>query len=202
MSEQLMQAMATGGRAIPGQSLTNDPENPAPFEQPPKFTTVHEASEEIFDILVGPEVLPNILDAIDDGNPIMDITQAILFQGFTEGKWNGDLMIMLIEPVAYMLLALCERFGVEPIIYHGEEEDDEEVQALGVKMSAERVDKMKKFRELGKVPSGIIDQGMMEEIEALPEMDSLLGSKPETPSLLGAKPTEQMPPEETKEEMQ
>ena len=185
--------MAIGGRAIPGQSLTNDPENPAPFEQPPKYTTVHDACEEIFDNLVDEEVLPGIIDALDDLNPIMDITQAILFKGFTDGKWNGDLMIMLIEPVAYILLALAERFGIEPMIYHGEEDDDEEVKTLGIKMSEERIAKMKKFKELGKVPNGIVDKGIMDEIKDLPEMESLLGSKqkPEAPSLM-EKPEEEI----------
>jgi len=193
MSEKLMKAMAIGGRAIPGQSLTNDPENPAPFEQPPKYTTVHDACEEIFDNLVDEEVLPGIIDALDDLNPIMDITQAILFKGFTDGKWNGDLMIMLIEPVAYILLALAERFGIEPMIYHGEEDDDEEVKTLGIKMSEERIAKMKKFKELGKVPNGIVDKGIMDEIKDLPEMESLLGSKqkPEAPSLM-EKPEEEI----------
>lgn len=211
MNEQLTKVMATGGRAIPGQSLTNDPENPAPFERPPKFTTVHEASEDIFDRLVSPERLPDVMEALDDGNPIMDITQAIVFQGFNQGKWNADLMMMLVEPVAYMLLALAERFEIEAKIYHGEEEDDEEVKALGVKMSEERIAKMKEFKNMGSVPSGILNKGMMQEIEALPEMESLLGgSAPEEqeeqveeeegamPSLM-AKPSA---PAEEEEEMQ
>ena len=35
-------------RPIPGQSLTRDPENPLPFEQPPQFVDKTDALEYLF----------------------------------------------------------------------------------------------------------------------------------------------------------
>ena len=64
-----------------------------------------------------------ILDAMEDDIPVMDITRFILFQGFTEGLWNADLLLLLIEP-AYMLVALAERALIEPVVYKEEDQDE------------------------------------------------------------------------------
>ena len=38
-------------RPIPGESLTNDPESPAPFEGPPQFSQKEDALEYLFVLL-------------------------------------------------------------------------------------------------------------------------------------------------------
>ena len=35
------------------------------------------------------------------------------YVGFREGKWNPDLMMMLIEPFMYLLMALAEKAGID-----------------------------------------------------------------------------------------
>jgi hypothetical protein len=67
--------------------------------------------------LIEEETYMQVMELLIDDMPIMDITRTLLFQGFTEGQWSPDLMLMLVEPVAYMLLALAERAQIEPIIY-------------------------------------------------------------------------------------
>ena len=64
------------------------------------------------------------MDTIAKDTPLMDITQGILFKGFTEGKWNPDLVMLLAEPVCYMLMALAERADIDFVVYRGEEEDE------------------------------------------------------------------------------
>ena len=49
------------GRPIPGQSLTSDPDNPAPYEQAPKFTDVHEASMYLWDFITADERYANLM---------------------------------------------------------------------------------------------------------------------------------------------
>ena len=49
------------GRAIPGQSLTNDPDQKYSWEQPPELTSTREASVFVFEILTVPETTENIL---------------------------------------------------------------------------------------------------------------------------------------------
>jgi len=182
MNEEYNQMVLTGGRPIPGQSLTSDPSDPAPYERPPEFTSVHEASEDIFEGLIEDQTYREILNLLTENVPVMDIVQTLLFTGFKEGKWNPDLMLMLVEPVAYMILALAERAGIDPKIYQGEENDEAEERVLGVELRKEKISRIKKLAEIGKAPSSAITPEMVETIEALPvaEVPSLMERPVET----------------------
>jgi hypothetical protein len=180
----------TLNRSIPGQGLTNDPDSPFPWEQAPEYTDLEEGLQYIFGLLIEPENYVPIMDVIDDGTPLMDITQGILFKGFTEGKWNPDLLMLLAEPMTYILLALAERANIDDIkIYRGEEEDeDDEAKLFNIEVDKEKLDELKKFSTSKEIPAGAIPKDIEEKIEELP-VSSLL-SKPEeedkpTDSLLG-----------------
>lgn len=199
MNEEYNKIVLTGGRPIPGQSLTTDPENPAPYEQPPEYTSIHEASEEIFSGLIEEQTYKELMGLLADDVPVMDIVQTLLFAGFKEGKWNPDLMLMLVEPVAYMLLALAERAGIDPKIYQGEEEDEADERVFGVELNSEKLSRIKKLAALGKTPSSAITEEMVETIEKLP-MPSLMeqpsqepeqGPAPEAQSLMAPPPVEE-----------
>ena len=144
MNEEYNKLVLTGGRPIPGQSLTSDPSSPAPYEKPPQYTSVHEASEEIFAGLIEEETYKELMGLLVEDVPVMDIVQTLLFAGFKEGKWNPDLMLMLVEPVAYMLLALAERAGIDPKIYTGEEEDEAEDRVFGATLEKEKLEKQQR----------------------------------------------------------
>jgi len=180
----------TLNRSIPGQGLTNDPDSPFPWEQAPEYTDLEEGLQYIFGLLIEPENYVPIMDVIDDGTPLMDITQGILFKGFTEGKWNPDLLMLLAEPMTYILLALAERADIDNIkIYRGEEEDeDDEATLFNMEIGKEKLNKLKEFSTSKEIPAGAIPKDIEEKIEELP-VSSLL-SKPEeedkpTDSLLG-----------------
>jgi hypothetical protein len=187
---QLVDTMINGGRPIPGQSLTTDPANPAPYEKPPQFTTVHEASEHIFIKLIDETAYVKMISVLNDGVPIMDIGQTILFKGFTEGKWNPDLMMLLIEPVAYMILALAERAGIDPVIYRDEDVDMEEEERLfGREVDLNKMNRLKELMTTSSVPKGALSSEMEQQIETLPdteEMQSLLAPEVPTESLMSA----------------
>ena len=175
MNQAYLNVITNTWRPIPGQSLTSDPNNPAPYEQPPEYTSIHEASEYIFNNLIQEETYVPLMRLLLDDMPIMDIAQTLIFTGFTEGKWNPDLMIMLAEPVAYMLLALAERAGIDPVIYRGEDEDElEEEEVLGVTFEKDRLEKMINMRESGKVPKGVLTATVQKGIESLEVPQSLL----------------------------
>jgi len=168
----------TLNRSIPGQGLTNDPESPYPWEKAPEFTALDTSLQYIFGLLIDPENYVPIMDVIADGTALMDITQGILFKGFTEGKWNPDLMMLLAEPVAYILLALAERADINPKIYKGEEEDeDNEATLFDMEIGKEKLKKLKEFSTTKEIPAGAIPKDIEEQIEELP-IPSLL-SKPE-----------------------
>ena len=203
MNDEYVRVTTQLGRPIPGQSLTADPDNPAPYEKPPRFTSVHEASEFIFEKFIDEETYMPMMQLMADDMPIMDITRTVLFKGFTEGQWSPDLMLMLVEPVAYMLLALAERAQIDPVIYRGEDEDDEEEeQVLGTSYEKEKLNSMKKMLKTKQVPTAVVAPEMLETISQLPVEPSLMkkpeqSEEPQQPaeSLLAA-------PAPTEEEMQ
>jgi len=179
--EAVIQYMAQGKRPIPGQSLTRDPDSPAPYEQAPEFTNVHKAVEYLFGNIIDEKSYVPVMQALANDTPIMDLVQVVLFEGFQKGKWNPDLMLMLVEPMAYILIALAERADIDVIIYDGEAADeDEEEEVLGVKFDNERLEGLKKAAQIGKVPAGVIPPELLKQIETLPEIpaESLLASPP------------------------
>ena len=110
------------GRPIPGQSLTNNPDEPRPFETPPEFTNFKEALDYIVAELLQEEVMIPIVSGIGQDVPISDVATQMLYVGFREGKWNPDLMMMMIEPLMYVLMALAEKAGLK---YRIDDEDDD-----------------------------------------------------------------------------
>ena len=117
-------------RPTPGQSLTNDPENPMPFEKAPEYTDLTTALEYYFATFTEEGTYDRLLEIISGGTPIMEVVQLVLYQGFQEGLFNPDLMLLLAEPLAYMLAAFCEQENIEFVIQDDDEEDMEEEQSL------------------------------------------------------------------------
>jgi hypothetical protein len=183
MQTELQKIQGKMGRPLPGQSLTNDPESPAPFEQAPEYTTVNEGVEFLWDKFIEPETYTSVLEAIADGTPIMNLVQVVLYDGFTKGKWNPDLMMMLAEPATYMLMALAERQDIPMTIYDGELEDETDDEMLfGQTLTDDKINRLKSSKESGTIPAGILTPEMEEELESLPEVKESLMSRPETPA--------------------
>ena len=111
-------------KPIAGQSLTNSPEQSYPWEQPSKYTSVKEAREKIFLDLLEPNRLQNVIGLMSNGIPINTISQVVLREGFNKGKFNPDMMLNLLEPTMYMLMAIAEKAGVEPVVDADESIDE------------------------------------------------------------------------------
>ncbi len=192
VEEEFNNIQMSGKRPIPGQSLTNDPDNPAPYERSPTYTSVHEASEYLWGTFIEPTNYVNLMRTVDQGVPIMDIAQIILFAEFQKGSWNPDLMLMLVEPVAYMIMALAERLDIDMKIYEGElDDDDEEEEILGTQMDENRIRDIIKRGQSGRTPEGILNAQMEESLQSLPEVNlsSLKAPEPQETESLMARPT-------------
>jgi hypothetical protein len=130
ISEKATQFIADNferGKAIPGQSLTNAPEEPYNWEKPAEFTNPRETMLYIFETLTVPETTTNILLSLNNGVGVIDIASTVLYSGFLEGKWNPDLMTLMMEPTMYMIIALAEKADIP---YSLEAGDDEEAQVM------------------------------------------------------------------------
>tara|TARA_R110002110_G_scaffold363747_1_gene573563 strand:- start:176 stop:799 length:624 start_codon:yes stop_codon:yes gene_type:complete len=172
VQEEYTKIQQSGKRPIPGSSLTNDPENPAPYERAPKFTSVHAASEYMWEKFIDPKVYVSLMGSISEGVPLADLAQIILFKEFQEGAWNPDLMMMLFEPTVYMMIALAERLDIPMTIYEGDlEDDDEQEMILGTAMAEQRIQDLIKRGSSGRIPEGTLNAEMQKSLENLPEID-------------------------------
>ena len=178
--DELININAMGGstpfeRPIPGQSLTNDPDTKYPWEQPPKYTDVTSATIDIVADSYEKETYEMIALTLADGMPVGSLASMILQAGFQEGKWNPDLMMLLIEPTMYILAAIAEQCGIDYLLYEGDsyesyDEDDEaneqkSLEVLG-KIKQDSSDRLK-FKDLkpNKITKESVPQETLEMIE-------------------------------------
>jgi hypothetical protein len=119
---------------VPGQALTNAPDQAYPWEQPPEHTSVKEAREKIFLGLLEPERLKGVQDLMLNDISVNAIAEIVLTDGFRKGKFNPDMMLNLLEPTMYMLMAIAEKSGIEPIVdsegFTEADEDEADVQQI------------------------------------------------------------------------
>ena len=109
---------------IPGESLTSSPDNAKAWERPPQYTNEDKAMEGLYLLLTDQEKLPELIKLIDSGVPIDEIVQVILYQGYTAGQYNPDLMLAMIEPAIYLLIAIADYAEIKDyVLYEGEEDD-------------------------------------------------------------------------------
>tara|TARA_R100000734_G_C3317540_1_gene110790 strand:+ start:2211 stop:2807 length:597 start_codon:yes stop_codon:yes gene_type:complete len=133
ISEKAIKFLENGlsrGRPIPGQSLTNSPDEPYAWERPPELVEPRKAMYEVFDALTEPEATANLLISLNKGVGVIDLASIVLYAGFLEGKWTADLMVLLMEPTMYMIMALAEKAEIS---YNLDAGDDE----IGPEMSGE-----------------------------------------------------------------
>ena len=107
-------------RPVPGQSLTNDPTNKAPWESPPTFTTVQDATVALVEDCFSEENFKMIALALADHMPVGNLAAIILQEGFNKGAWNADLLMMLMEPLMYILMAIAEKCDIDYLLYEGD----------------------------------------------------------------------------------
>ena len=127
-------------RPIPGQSLTNSPEQKYPWDNPPEITSQREATERVFLDLIKPENMETVSTLMADGMPVADVAQMLLMAGFTKGKFNPDMMLNLLEPTMFMLLSIAEKIGLDPKITREDDEfeiDDEETSSSNLQVADE-----------------------------------------------------------------
>ena len=179
-NQEAIDALVNAGKPIPGQSLTNDPDQRYPWENPPEYTDYKQALNFIADQLLDKEIYVPLMKGIGAGVPITDITLQMLQAGFEQGKWNPDLLMMLIEPTVYTLMALAEKANIQYRINGDEEEDMDEDDEKDIQMM-----KQKNLQELvktkvsqeSKVPSGVVPREILQQIDYMKMPKSLLSKE-------------------------
>ena len=111
---------------IPGQSLTQDPEQKMPWETPPEFTDVQDYVDAAFLDISNPETLPKLLEALRYDAPLEYLVEQYLQNDVTKGKITPDLMMLSIEPIMYIMITLSTYAGIDPNFAEDVELDDDE----------------------------------------------------------------------------
>jgi len=164
---RVAEEMAKFQRPIPGQSLTNDPENPAAYEKPPQFTNLKQAQEWVFGKLIEEDTYVPMMNLLDSGEAsVMELTQNLLYQGFRAGKWNPDMMLLLAEPVAYMFMALAERAEIDFRVDDEPDEDEEQIKEV----SSFKEAVASKAPESKKVPEGALPKEIESRLDEAPSL--------------------------------
>ena len=188
-NQEAVEAFAKTGRPIPGQSLTSNPDEPRPFEGQPEFTNFKEALDyTAAELLLEENYTPMVL-AMGDGIPVTDLAMQIGYVGFREGKWNPDLMMMLIEPLMYLLMALAEKADNQ---YRIDDEDDEDDEDSILEDKVKNIAETLKAKEMGKMPKGALPSDIVEKIESLDMPKESLLAKTEEPMIEEEEPQQSL----------
>ena len=120
---------------VPGESLTVAPDSTHSWERPPQYTNDEDALEALYFELTELDTLKQLINIINDGIPLDEIAQVVLYKGYSEGKYNPDLMLMMIEPTIYLLIAIADYADIKDyVLYDGEDDDpDTEIPEDNVK---------------------------------------------------------------------
>ena len=179
------------GKAIPGQSLTNSPEQPYNWEKPTEYTNPREAMLYVFENLTVPETTTNILLSLGKGVGVIDIASITLYSGFLEGKWNPDLMILLMEPTMYMIMALAEKAEIPYSLEAGDDEAPVEMSGdKAVETLQKGINELDKIRNVAvsrvnpqSVPQDVRE--IIEETKLSPSLLERVKEQTQSKSLLG-----------------
>tara|TARA_R100001082_G_scaffold1776_1_gene1608 strand:- start:7113 stop:7745 length:633 start_codon:yes stop_codon:yes gene_type:complete len=180
-NQEILDYLGQMNGPTPGQSLTNSPDEPYPWEKPPVHTKLNEALYSLFDMLTEEEMYIDVVSAIGQGMPIINLTEAILTDGFQKGAWNPDLMVTLIEPTMYMLMSMAEKAGVK---YRIDEEDDPDMEEATPEEELEMFKGLTKIAEdrirgNKKPAQEMLPREIVKEIENIEVPESLLSKKDE-----------------------
>ena len=179
-------ALKSQGAAIPGQSLTNSPDQPYPWEQPAEFANPRDAIDSILTQLLQPEATKEIINALSNGASVGDLAMAITYAKFTEGKINPDTMLLVMEPIMYLIMSIGEEANIQYNIDNDDidEEDEEEitqkmqeVENIFQQIKTGTPDKKIKPENLAE---GVVDKSLLDRVkEAGPEIRQSLLAREE-----------------------
>ena len=117
------------------------------------------------------ETLRELVTLIDEKTPLDQIAQVVLYRGYTQGLWNPDLMLMLIEPTIYLLIAIADYADIKDYVLYEGEEDDPDAQIYNDDVEPVMMDEDEEEKPRVEKPSSeVLSPSLLSRIETeLPE---------------------------------
>ena len=97
---------------IPGANYTSDTKN-YPWHRPPQHNTIDGAMEEIIKKLLSSESSDSLLNMMEIGASISELTQAFLMSGIMAGKWTLDFALLLAGPTAHVMKMMADAYDID-----------------------------------------------------------------------------------------
>lgn len=195
IDENAAELISPFNRPIPGQSLTNDPGTPYPWDTPPEIVSVQDGIDYFIETLLQKEALISLVQILASGAySISEIAQIMLEKGWREGKWKSDVMLLLAEPLMVIIMAISERAEIRDYeLYAGENEELENEEELEITKDLKNSMEESAFVKGMEIPSIKKESVPAESLEKIketpiPTKESLLANettKSSTESLLG-----------------
>jgi len=172
------------GSPIPGQSLTNSPDTPYPWETPAEFANPRDALAHITNQLLQPEAVRTMVEALSEGASVGDLAISIAYAKFVEGKISPNSLLLLVEPIMYVIMAIGEEANIAYNI-DGDDVDETDEEEITQKLQeAENLFEQIKSGAMSNIQEGAIPKEIKEQI-ANEDIPSLLAARePEEKSLL------------------
>ena len=155
---------------IPGEALTTAPDMPRAWERPPQYTSQDKAMEAVYMELTSPDNLEKLVDIINDGTPLDEVAQVILYKGYSEGLFSPDLMMLLIEPTLYLLIAIADYADIKDYVLYDGEDTDPEAEIHGDDVEPVDWDEEQEEVEIKEPKKESLGESLLSKVEAeLPE---------------------------------
>jgi hypothetical protein len=122
---------------IPGIGLMSDPSAPKPWERPPEYTTYQEAAGYICSKMLEPHNFTIICDMLRSGIPVETLTEITAKMGVFQGKYNTDMMLLMLEPIMILIVNIANKVGIDYIF----EEDEDGIDDADIELMMNKIRK-------------------------------------------------------------
>lgn len=99
---------------IPGQSLTDEPNN-WPWENPPEMVDPEEATKYYINRLANDEVMDDLAVALDGGTPLTPLVKTLITTGTMNGMHSVDVGLIIAPVIHSFIKAAMTSYGVEVV---------------------------------------------------------------------------------------
>lgn len=104
---------------IPGNSLTVEPGS-VPWEQPPKLVTVEETAEYYAESLSNPDIIYDILSALNRGAPILSLVNTITKFGIMKGLHTVHVGFLVTPIIVEIIKTFADINNVKYVVTNDE----------------------------------------------------------------------------------
>lgn len=107
--------MELKAQPIPGMSLAGEPGN-APWEQPPKLTTLDEVVKDYVEKLTTPKAVEGLLNAMKTDAPLMAIANTLVKSSMMKGIHSIDVGMIAIPIIIELMKVIGDMNGVGYVV--------------------------------------------------------------------------------------